>query len=59
MKPLFDETDRQIIGHFYRNQKQYKPLVVSRFEMAKAKRNFARDIEPYFRPIVKFLNKIL
>lgn len=59
MKPLLDETDRQIIGSFYKNQKQYKPLVVTRFEMAQAKRNFARGIEHYLKPIVEFLNRKL
>jgi len=59
MKALFDQTDRQIIGRFYRNQKQYKPIVVTRFEITKAKRDFGRAIEPYLKPIVEFLNRKL
>jgi len=59
MKALFDQTDRQIIGRFYRNQKQYKPIVVTRFEITKAKIDFGKAIEPYIKPIVEFLNRKL
>lgn len=56
MKLLFDQTDRQIIARFYRNQKQNKPLVVTQFEITKAKKDFERAFEPYLKPIVEFLN---
>ena len=60
---LLNQYERQFVREYnsdvQQGRKRYKPLFMSRFEMAQAKRNFGRDIEPYFRPILKFLNKIL
>ncbi|WP_088656016.1 hypothetical protein [Geofilum rhodophaeum] len=60
---LLNQYERQFVREYnidvQQGRKRYKPLFMSRFEMAQAKRNFGRDIEPYLKPIVEFLNRVL
>ena len=46
MKPLFDEIDRRIITDFYRHPSYWhKPIIVTQYEMAKAKKELCKQLK--------------
>ena len=50
---VFDYIDRQIIREFYKNPSYWhKPIIVTRYEFAKAKRNLCREIH---KSLIKIL----
>ncbi len=50
MKLLFDEIDRKIIINHYKNPSHWNtPLIVSVFEIKKAKRDLCRDMVKILR----------
>jgi hypothetical protein len=60
---IFDFFDRQIIIDFYKNYPNgsywKKPLVVSRFEQLKARKELQKELNKFFIPILDFLERKL
>ena len=59
---LFEYWERKHIIEFYKNPSYWeKSIVVCRFEMAKAKRDFCRDMKRswLFKTIIKYLELII
>ncbi len=60
---IFDFIERQIIIDFYKNYPNgsywKKPVVVQRFEELKARKEFQKELDKIFIPILDFLERKL
>lgn len=56
---LLNQYERQFVREYnidvQQGRKRYKPLFMSCFEMAKAKRDFQKALKPYFDKLLAIL----